>query len=430
MQTRRYSIRRLGCGACGCLILLMLFVMLACVGLFALVQSARAATPRQLVLLIDQSTSVLNQPATRSLVHDAAFAALDRLQQPERSAHAVEVRFFGASATTVITAATPSLVSQLETAFAQSPALGGTAFLSVFTELFDTPSAKADVILITDGIPDPVENATAYRSQMRVLAQQFAQQDIVVSALLVGSPERSQWLAMWQDFTAITGGVTREIRSADDISSAVAALPFTAPAPTPTPFPTAIPVPTRTSSPTAMPVSTPTATLLPTVKPTTMQPPPATTPPWPWVLLLVGTLVVMGGLGALAVMAHRPAAPPPAPPLCDEGTLEIFDPDREAAQSADLHTMALGEVWGIGGAVQCRLHVEGAEPIEQAALIMTPDGPLLEARGTPLTWDGRTIQTHLLFDSDELYLGRLIVTYQNFFRQRPPRAGDDEVMAR
>jgi hypothetical protein len=167
---------------------------------------------------------------------------------------------------------------------------------------------------------------------------------------------------------------------------------------------------------------------LPIIKPTIATAPAASVSPWPWVLVVIGGLSVVGGIGVLIAMTRQPA-PPPLPPLRDEGTLEIFDPDRETSQRADLHTMVLGEVWGIGGDVQCRLHVEGVEPIEQAVLIMTPDGPLLEARATPLTWEGRSIQAHLLFDGDELYVGRLIIVYQNFFRQRPPSEAEDDEIA-
>jgi hypothetical protein len=426
LAQRRYSFRRLGCGACGCLAVLLALIALACVGLFALVRSVQAATPRHVVLLIDQSASVLNQPALRSLARDAALAVLDRLHQSDRSARVVEVRFFGTRATTVISAEVAATATLLDAAFEQSTSLGGTAFLTVLTDLLDDPSSNADVILITDGIPDPVEDATAYRAQMNALAQQFAQRNIVVSALLIGSAPRGEWLTMWLDFTSITGGLAREIRSSDEVAPAVQALPFIAP--TPTPQPTATLNPTPVPSPTASHTPTAIATPLPIIKPTTANPPVTNAAPWPWVLLLIGTVGVIGGLGAIAYMARKPE-PPALPPLHDEGTLEIFDPDRETSQRADLHTMALGEVWGIGGDVQCRLHVEGAEPIEQAALIMTPDGPLLEARATPLTWEGRTIQSHLLFDGDELYLGRLILVYQNFFRQRPPSEAEDDEIA-
>jgi hypothetical protein len=426
LAQRRYSFRRLGCGACGCLAVLLALIALACVGLFALVRSVQAATPRHVVLLIDQSASVLNQVATRSLVRETALATLKRQHTLDRSSRAVEVRFFGTQATTIISAEVAATATLLDAAFEQSTSLGGTAFLTVLTDLLDDPSSNADVILITDGIPDPVEEVIAYRAQMRALAQQFAQRHIVVSALLIGSAPRGEWLAMWQDFTAITGGLAREIRSADEVASAVQALPFTAP--TPTPRPTATRRPTPVPSPTTWPTPTATATLLPIIKPTIATAPAASVSPWPWVLVVIGGLGVVGGIGVLIAMTRQPA-PPALPPLHDEGTLEIFDPDRETSQRADLHTMALGEVWGIGGDVQCRLHVEGAGPIEQAALIMTPDGPLLEARGTPLTWEGRVIQSHLLFDGDELYLGQLILVYQNFFRQRPSSEAEDDETA-
>jgi hypothetical protein len=422
----RYSFRRLGCGACGCLTLLIALIVLACVGLFTLVRSVQAATPRHVVLLIDQSASVLNQSATRSLVHDVALATFDRWRQPDRASHVVEVRFFGSRATTVISTEVAATSTLLDAAFEQSTSLGGTAFLTVLTDLFDDPSSNADVILITDGIPDPVEDAAAYRAQMNALAQQFAQRDIVVSALLIGSASRGEWLAMWQDFTSITGGIAREIRSANEVAAAAQALPFIAP--TPTPRPTSTLNPTPLPSPTASPTPTLTPTPLPIIKPTATTPPATNIAPWPWVLVVIGGLGVVGGIGVLIAMARKPV-PPTLPPLHDEGTLEIFDPDRESSQRADLHTMALGEVWGIGGDRQCRLHVEGAEPIEQAALIMTPDGPLLEARATPLTWEGRAIPAHLLFDGDELYLGRLILVYQNFFRQRPPSEAEDDAIA-
>ncbi len=427
----RHPLRRLGCSACGCLTLVIVLVVLACMGLFALIQSARAATPRHYVLLIDQSNSMLNRSATRALVRDTALAALDRLAQPDRS---VQVYFFGASVTAVITAGQSSSAALLSTALEQSTSLGGTSFLTTLTQLFDQPASSTDVVLITDGRPDPVEDARAYRAQMHVLAQQFAQREIVVSALLIGSVAGTDWLTMWQDFAAATGGVAREIRSTADVHKAVAALPIMSLASTSTPI--ASLTPTLMVTPTVTPTQTPTlkVTSVPTPIPAavaTLTPTqPKTTPVLPWAILIVGTIGVVGGLGVLVVMAHKRT--PPATPVnfTDEGTLEIFDPERETSQRAELHTMALGEIWGIGGDLQCRIHVEGAEPIEQAAVIMTPDGPLIEARGTPLSWEGRVIQTHLLFDGDELYLGRLILTYQNFFRPRRTSEGDDEGLER
>lgn len=423
----RHPLRRLGCSACGCITLVIVLVVLACMGLFALVQSARAATPRHYVLLIDQSNSMLNRSATRGLVRDTALATLDRLAQPDRT---VQVYFFGASVTAVITAGQSS-GALLDTALEQSTSLGGTSFLTTLTQLFDQSASSADVVLITDGIPDPVEDPRAYQTQMRVLAQQFAQREIVVSALLIGPVDGTDWLTMWQDFAAITGGVAREIRSTSEVHAAVVALPGLALAPTSTPIASLTPM--RVDTPTVTPTVTATlkVTAISTPNPaavaTLIPPQPKITPALPWAILIVGTIGVMGGLGWLVVMARK-RTPPAAPAnITDEGTLEIFDPDREASQRADLHTMGLGEVWGIGGDLQCRIHVEGAEPIEQAAVIMTPDGPLLETRGTPLSWEGRVIQTHLLFDGDELYLGRLILTYQNFFRQRRTSEGDDEV---
>lgn len=45
-------IRRFGCLGCGCAALLIILFALACVGLFAIVRSVQAATPRQVVLLL------------------------------------------------------------------------------------------------------------------------------------------------------------------------------------------------------------------------------------------------------------------------------------------------------------------------------------------------------------------------------------------
>jgi hypothetical protein len=70
LAQRRYSFRRLGCGACGCLTALIMLIALACVGLFALVRSVQAATPRHVVLLIDQSNSIVRHSAARALVRE------------------------------------------------------------------------------------------------------------------------------------------------------------------------------------------------------------------------------------------------------------------------------------------------------------------------------------------------------------------------
>ena len=67
----RYSFHRLGCGACGCLALLIALIVLACVGLFALVRSVRAATPRHAVLLIDNSLSMGYQTVGGTLLEEA-----------------------------------------------------------------------------------------------------------------------------------------------------------------------------------------------------------------------------------------------------------------------------------------------------------------------------------------------------------------------
>ena len=93
---------------------------------------------------------------------------------------------------------------------------------------------------------------TDYARQMHGLAQQYAQHDIGASIFLVGSVDRANWLPMWRDFADQTQGVMVEVKSADEITRAIEALPIVAPAITPTLTPTQPP-----ASPTPRPTLTP-----------------------------------------------------------------------------------------------------------------------------------------------------------------------------
>lgn len=103
----------------------------------------------------------------------------------------------------------------------------------------------------------------------------------------------------------------------------------------------------------------------------------------------------------------------------DEGILEIYDPEKDAVQRIEMQVLGPGEVKTIGSHPQCAICLDDeAGPGEHAALIMTPRGPLIESRGAALWCGGRKVKQHLLFDGDHLYLGRFVLYYHNFFRQR------------
>ena len=140
-------------------------------------------------------------------------------------------------------------------------------------------------------------------------------------------------------------------------------------------------------------------------------------------MALGGAWVIAMVAFAIVLLKGRATAPQPVKVTAgDDGVLEVLDPDHDAWQRIELHGMAVGEVWLIGHAEHCQIRLDEVAD-EVAAIVMTPDGPQIDSRGTPLVVDGDFVHSHRLFDNDEVYVGRLIVLYQNFFRQRLDRYG-------
>jgi hypothetical protein len=137
------------------------------------------------------------------------------------------------------------------------------------------------------------------------------------------------------------------------------------------------------------------------------------------VIGLIGLWVIAMVARAIILLKSRAASPQPARATAgDDGVLEVFDPDHDHWQRIELHAMAVGEVWLIGHAEHGQIRLDEVAD-EVAAIVMTPDGPQVDSRGTPPVVDGDFMHSHRLFDNDEVYIGRLIVLYQNFFRPRP-----------
>ncbi len=201
---------------------------------------------------------------------------------------------------------------------------------------------------------------------------------------------------------------------------------------TPSPSPTAAPVTLTpsvltvalTAEPTqAIPTPLPTSTLLPVVaanKPRTSA--------FPWLLILIGCIILAITIGLIVIRRAPRSAPSQKKqaPGGDEGSLEICDTQTGDVQRIELSELGLGEVWGIGNSPNCRIHA-GRETGEEeyAALVLTPDGPMIKSRGKPIWFDDNPITEHLLFDGDDIYVGRFVLGYQNFFRRRGVNLQDD-----
>ncbi len=103
----------------------------------------------------------------------------------------------------------------------------------------------------------------------------------------------------------------------------------------------------------------------------------------------------------------------------DSGILEIYDPENDSVKRVELEDLILGEVRTLGSDQSCDIVLDHARDFEWLAeLIMSPRGPIIKSRGTPLWFDGRKVNQHLLYDGDHLYMGRIVFYYHNFFRQR------------
>ncbi len=440
LKARR--VRALGIRCCGCLALIVLLIALACALFFALVfrlvGTAHAAQPnetaRHVAILVDQSRSVAAASDMQMLAREITLAAIRQLRASAHEGDTFHLVFFGAKAVTEMDAAPlldDSLDGQVKVAFTKSRSLGGTAIAETLAGMLEY-APLTGVILITDGIPDTSQTQTpdgrtAYADRLRALAAQFDRRDVKVAVLLIGQPQRDAWLAVWRDLASVTGGVLVEIPSVEDVGRAAGALAAFSPAATPVPTP----VSTRRLSPT--PDSAPTATAAPrpshTVVPTSTSEPAARVTSPAWLPVLIGAGLAVAAIGLILAARTLKMAPKPASPASegDEGILEICDPQTGDMQRVELCDMALGEVWGIGNSPQCRIRIgrEAGED-EYAVLALTPDGPQIESRGAPLWYDGHPVKRHLLFDGDDVYLGRFVIGYQNFFRQRGASDLDEE----
>lgn len=424
-------LRRYGCWGCGCLAMALLVLTLACVGAFTLLTGrtpiAHAAQldiePRPATLLIDQSRSVTGRTSVQELAHLVTGRLVEYWRAAGQPNRLVRVLAFGSRLTTVVSATSifdPALDPQLTRFFDAAGSLGGTAYLPVVSALLNDIPAGSDLILITDGIPDPVGDPASYARQIDDLAPKYAQHAISTSILLIGEDNPTAWLPMWRDFAQQTKGVMVEVKSADMITQAIEALPRAVS--THTPAPTRL-LPSPTLTPTHTPAPTPSPSPLVIVPPS--PPADAASPTIPW--LVVGLMGLwVAAMAAFATVLwkgrHTPKQPEPAA-AGDEGVLDILDPDHDAWRRVELQQMAVGEVWLIGNASHCPIRFDDIAD-EAAAIVMTPDGPQIDQRGAPLVVDGRFTSSHRLFDNDEVYIGRLIVLYQNFFRQRPSLDAD------
>ncbi len=435
--------RRVGCGLLGCLTLLILLVVLACVGLFALLTGRAHAAPaaRHTALVVDQSSSIVSSAATETLARDVVMTTLVQLRSQAMPDDTVEMVFFGLQATPIISTTSlqdDRLMSRIQQAFTKPRSMGGTAIAAALSDLMRDNDPPTDVVLVTDGIPDrdgvPTNDRQAvYAGELREVAAQYAQRGIHLAILLIGNTSRGDWLPVWQAVTDLVQGDLVEVVSSDQITSAVASLRLFAP--TATPRSTSVPsiVPTPTPKPTATAtltvsrslaiVVTPLATPLSTLGTTPQE--------FPWLLVAIGIGSVVAFAGAIWILVKlysRPRRPLAMPFPGDEGILEICDPKSGELQRIELQGMVPGEVRGIGNSPQCQIRLGplvGED--ELAALVMTPDGPQIESRGAPLWYEGRPVQQHALFDGDDVYLGQFILTYQNFFRQRRPIEPEEDL---
>jgi hypothetical protein len=400
------------------------------------------------LVLIDQSGSVAPRARAQAQVRAIGLAVIERLRQSAQPGDTLEVAFFGASVQPAVPRASlrdAPLDLALTEALSRSQSLGGTLFDQAFAAALALPDPEVDVLIISDGLPDSATvrdpaGRERYAAALRAQVEQLAARRRHVSFALIGTVERSAWLALWQAAAERTGGVLAELRDSNAAASAEAsamaaafadAIDASRPTPTPTPLPTATPrpTPTPTPQPTATPRPTPRPTSLPAAAPVaaltatpaataTARPDAAPRPESPLLPLLAGTgLCLASGLLMLAVigggltLARRRARHHAAHVLpADEGCLEIYDATSDAVRRVELRAHAVGEVLTIGGGVP--------EGRVMAALALTPRGPRLEGRDAPLQFDGRSVQQHMLFDNDVVYLDRFILYYHNFFRQR------------
>jgi hypothetical protein len=207
-------------------------------------------------------------------------------------------------------------------------------------------------------------------------------------------------------------------------------LPLPSPTPTPLPSPTALPttsmplslIPSPTSP---SPAETPAPQVTSTSSPATAAAHKPRSYLIAWPVILIGG-IVLAGIIALVCRARVKRPPAKELPVGDNGALEVCDTQTGDVERIELSELGLGEVWGIGNSPNCRIHA-GREMGEEeyAALILTPDGPVIKSRSKPIWFDDKPITEHLLFDGDDVFVGRFVLAYQNFFRRRGVNLEDD-----
>jgi len=436
-------LRALGCRCLGCTLLIFIFAVTLCALLFALifrvVGTAQAAetgqTARHIVILVDQSRSVAGVPTMQVLAREVTLAAIAQLRDSAREGDTLRLVFFGAKAVTAIEDAPlldDSLDDRVRAAFAASRSLGGTAIVEALAEIFER-APLTDVLLVSDGIPDTLdtrtpEGRTAYAELLRTLASRFREHDILLHVFLIGRRRADEWLAVWPDVAGASGGGLVEIATLDDVNRVAGALVVFAPAATPVPtlVPTVPPTPPPSPALESTPAPQPTRALAPMAMPDVLS---EDTPPT-WLPIVIGAGIITAAIGLILAGRSLKSSRNHAGPMLggDEGLLEICDPQTGDLQHIELRDMVLGEVWGIGNSPHShiRLGRETGED-EYAVLVLTPDGPLIESRSEQIWFDGQQVSKHLLFDGDDVYLGRFVIGYQNFFRRRGVSELDEEV---
>ena len=516
-----------GCRKLGCGMFLLLLVVIACIaalvwGIVGNMRGAHAqphhfqdAPPKTILVLVDTSGSVMQSPQARRAALDSTILLSNQLSRQQPTAQLALV-WFGAQTqpdTIIRLDAGTTISRQIQTAFAHMADLGASRFeVALQFALAQSPTPQ-DVVLITDGLPDPINQSDvagqqAYAELLRTLAARLHEHGARVSVLLTSAAAGDAWMPVWREIAASTKGMYAPVYDPTALAQLTDAVQRLQPAPTATSLPTPTARPTVTPSPTA--TMRPTATVLPspTIQPTTIplaaasiathspalpnQLPPTGLQPTPmpnvqpnsrsaptplmqrisnwWQNTLwprngnIGIIVVGFGLVMLALLAVRQRrrarhTTPRVLEAADEGIIEItpLPPGNNVGYESmdslriDLHPYTVGEVLLIGNTPgsQFRLpseqttqsQVELLAPIE-VAIALTSRGPLIEARQGSARWDGRTVRQHELFDGDALTLAayrthtaeqvgntsptfNYLLSYQNFFRQRPDTSPDD-----
>jgi hypothetical protein len=485
----------LGCGMAA-LVLLILVCSLLTFGILSVARRVHGQSPSdavspQLLILVDQSGSVANLVTAQRLARDCTATTITAWRRINPAASA-RVDFFGSETRPALG---PKPVADLDwptilrPRFAQPQDLGATEFHRALQSVLNETTPISDVVIITDGMPDPIGNSDAagqqaYGDLLHQLSLRLAERGTRLSIILVGDSGRDAWDAVWRSLVSHRNGIVAEVRNTaqlpmlDTAWSALPAYPVSQPQP-----PTSSPTPSVTSTVTPMPptpqpsattrtpvhtpatqvqaVLNPTAPPAITRQPTSPSPAPSPLPTLPERpdqpssqpnLWLIGSLAALGMLVSFGVVAiglrtrtrvRHTAFQPRQLGVADAGWIEIHGEDDEPLQRLELRAFVLGEVVNLGYAPNSDVRLPSVAAIEaqeaglvnadviepdgeQAVLILTPQGPLIEARGGKLHHEGQAVRQHLLFDGDTLELNRCQLYYHNFFRQRPVETVDAE----